>query len=386
LRVSLRLWVLLACAATQVPASATEQNPSDLQCVQRKVAFDGVEPLTYATVVGDPGFRLRLYPEYPQNCSAQSGTHCKEGGYLVPGDEVAQAKTCASWSYIQFIGKDRVTVGWVTADALRSRPVSPEPEAEVAAINDRPKHYHFRLTQGPHVPVCEAYLQRLNQTLFHRQPYCGRPETDLVPGFEVLHRKRLSREEFAALDRDVSTLIYGQPLGSNWKPSYPASYAPSAWRYDPPVDIDNDGTADNVIIWSVDDVKYPLCGTPSGPNMINEHGAQRALVSRPDGQSVDVGKTNELFGLAGLSKADAAHIRNFNVAMSYQPIGIETGVFRFRNTTYYDTFIHTRPGVESAKQRRAGVRVGDEVGVFLRRDDVTRQVCEYVLLDSGDDQ
>jgi hypothetical protein len=277
-------------------------------------------------------------------------------------------------------------MAWVAADALRPRPVSPEPKPQMDTIFDRARHYHFNLTKGRQVPVCEAYLQRLNQTLFHLKPYCGRPETDRVPGFEVLHRKRLSREEFAALDRNVSTLIYGQPLGSNWKPSYPASYAPSVWRYEPPVDIDNDGTGDNFIVWDTDDVAYPRCGTPFGPNMINEHGAQRALVLRPDGQSVDVGKTNELFGLAGLSKADAAHIKNVNVAMSYQPIGIETGVFRFRNTTYSDTFIHTRPGIESAKQRRAGVRVGDELGVFLRRDGVTRQVCEYLLLDSGDDQ
>jgi hypothetical protein len=91
-----RLWVLLACAATQASASAADQNPPGLQCIQRKVVFDGEERLTYATVVGDPGFRLRLYPEYPQNCSARSGTHCREGGYLVPGDEVAQAKTCAA--------------------------------------------------------------------------------------------------------------------------------------------------------------------------------------------------------------------------------------------------------------------------------------------------
>src|SRR5450631_4496675 len=41
---------------------------------------------------------------------------------------------------------------------------------------DRP--FEFKLTKGHGLPVCEAYLQRLNNTPFdnvHR-PYCDRPE------------------------------------------------------------------------------------------------------------------------------------------------------------------------------------------------------------------
>jgi hypothetical protein len=48
--------------------------------------------------------------------------------------------------------------------------------------------YQFHLTKGHGVQVCEAFLQRLNVTVYDDPPYCGRPETDAVPGFKLLDR------------------------------------------------------------------------------------------------------------------------------------------------------------------------------------------------------
>jgi hypothetical protein len=230
--------------------------------------------------------------------------------------------------------------------------------------------------------VCEAYLQRLNQTVFYRQPWCGVPETDRVPGFELLHRQRLKKQEFYTLEPIVSTVIFGAPYGAPRS----LNYTPSAWRYEPPVDVDNDGKPDNVVIWDEDDVVRPHCGLFFGPNMLPDAGAQRALVLTPDNRAVDVVRTGELFGQAGLSKADAARAKQSHAASRYQPIGFREGVFRYRNMTYVETFFDDSYRKDSADQEKSGIALGDTLGVFLRRNGVTHQVCEYDLLDSGDNQ
>jgi hypothetical protein len=359
LRVSLRLWVLLACAATQATASATGQNPADLQCIQRKVAFDGVEPLTYATVVGEQGFKLRVYREYPGSCSAQPGTRCNEGGYLVPGDELAQAKTCASWSYIQFIGKDRVTVGWVAADALRSRPVSPEPEAEVAVINDQPKHYHFRLTQGPHVPVCEAYLQRLNQTRFTCPAYCDEGVMPYPPKVAV------------------DTAAGRRP-------------GPTPWRYSEPIDINNSGSPQQVVIWDWDAESQPACGVPHGHDVSPTRPGQVALIASADLSSIDQAKTIRTFGHpdGGMTGGSALSAGTVRFVRSLRLIGYSYGVFEYRGRFYFDTFFDVgyaygdgalNVGGDFSDQRKRDRRLNDTLAVFENRNRETAQICEYFL-------
>ena len=62
-----------------------------------------------------------------------------------------------------------------------------------------PRYYTFDLTKGNGIPVCEAYLQRLNNTDFQNMPYCGRPEDDSVPGFTRLNRVPLYAERIYRL-------------------------------------------------------------------------------------------------------------------------------------------------------------------------------------------
>jgi hypothetical protein len=49
--------------------------------------------------------------------------------------------------------------------------------------SDHDSDQSFSLQQGHGVPVCEAYLELLNQTKFTETPFCGRPEEGSVKGF-----------------------------------------------------------------------------------------------------------------------------------------------------------------------------------------------------------
>jgi hypothetical protein len=59
--------------------------------------------------------------------------------------------------------------------------------------------YRFHLIHGKGVPVCEAFLKRLEVAKFSNPPYCGIPESASVPGFSVLHRLSLTEKEVVDL-------------------------------------------------------------------------------------------------------------------------------------------------------------------------------------------
>lgn len=106
---------------------------------------------------------------------------------------------------------------WAASQALALNPPPPQPKPPITKIGNQvlppaaPRRYHFDLTKGKGKPVCEAYLQRLNQTEFFSPPYCGRPESTLVPGFALLHRRLLSIAEYRALFFDASAVLSGEP-------------------------------------------------------------------------------------------------------------------------------------------------------------------------------
>src|SRR5207247_1203339 len=121
--------------------------------------------------------------------------------------------------------------------------------------------------KGQGVAVCEAYLERLNMTEYESPPYCDRPENDAIPGFARLNRVPLSAEAVQALlprvkgftdykNQDWQDIVNagrqrdGLPL-QQWLSDVKTylGKAIKVWRYDPPVDIDNDGVLDNVIVW-----------------------------------------------------------------------------------------------------------------------------------------
>ena len=169
--------IALSLAVSLISANARANQLTD--CIEQKVVFNGIAPLHYKAVSALRGPKVYLHTQYPE-CGAGAQELCKAPAYVLPGDVIAVAKTCGSWAYVQYIGTTRVTVGWVSADLL-----IPDVKYDEAATANREapndsERYRFKLARGHGLPVCEAYLQRLNMPLYPRPPYCGRPESDAL--------------------------------------------------------------------------------------------------------------------------------------------------------------------------------------------------------------
>jgi hypothetical protein len=267
-----------------------------------------------------------------------------------------------------------------------------------------PERYHFALTKGRGHPVCEAYLQRLNQTDFYDKPYCGRPESGSVPGFDVLRRRWLDREQFKALQIDVIEVLTNSQHNSSYRrqanpdgtvsliepPNMgpPENFLPGAWFYDPPVDIDNDGHPDNIVLWTGYDRENSMCGAGNARNDLPIPGDTSLVALSSDGRTVDRERTNVLTGYGGSALAPPESSVIFSSAL---------GVFRYRGLIYYDAFFDSaeRPEItlesapESSKITQAIVphRSGDHLikrvkhdyplGVFIFQNERRREVCEY---------
>jgi hypothetical protein len=148
------------------------------ECVGAPVIFDGIQPLTYKRVKGAPEDRAYIFSHYGATCRPGETNQCK-ARFIVPGDIVAVAKTCGDFAYIQYIGEKAITTGWTQAKSLESwQPVSADEKPTVFGGPDAAEgHERFKLLQGNGIPVCGAYLQRLNRTEFGAPSYCGRPES-----------------------------------------------------------------------------------------------------------------------------------------------------------------------------------------------------------------
>jgi hypothetical protein len=105
-------------------AALSSSHAEDLAgCIARKVPFDGSVLLRYATVSRDSGPRDYLYRSYPSRCGATPRLSCRSQVYIVPGDDVWVGKTCGSWSYVQYIGKRRITTAWAFSSTLKALPL-----------------------------------------------------------------------------------------------------------------------------------------------------------------------------------------------------------------------------------------------------------------------
>jgi len=235
-----RKYVLFGFLTIGISASSAAHADSSLgKCTHEAVKFDGTRALMYAEIVGPPGSRVVL-------CKEGGERKCTASTYLRPGDAIAIASRCGAFAHVQFIGTEKIFEGWVKNEDISERVtrVSPNP-------SQPPYSYVFRLTKGKGVPVCEAYLQRLNTSGFdfsHR-PYCGRPEDDSVPGFTKLIRVPLKPAEINRLYKLAYNFEF--PPGQFEKDgpirtgkvnvTAEVGHGLEAWGYDPPVDVFNDG-------------------------------------------------------------------------------------------------------------------------------------------------
>jgi hypothetical protein len=378
-------------------AKAEALSQSDLPgCAASKSDFSGIPTLTYATVLARDGekdgksARLYFHPEHPSRCPAPDMGACKGTAYLVPGDAVAIGASCNGWDYVQYLGQKSVTVGWVEDALLGSREtpteIQPAKKRKTRSISSV---YRFVMKKGQGVPVCEAYLQRLNQTAYEDHPYCGLPENDQVPGFARLNRAYLPTERvndlYAAVEgflRDApSSRYYMKQLdGQMVPPSAEHPFLPpeskrSTWSYDPPIDIDNDGTPDDgFVIWNTDDRDRSSCGSFYGPTALTARQFSQAVLLTADGGVVDKEKTTKVFSHPGHAPWLSPD-RN-----TFWPIGYSYGVFEYRRSSYFETFFDNSGYIaDFYNRRRNDSKLQNTLGVFMHKNGVTRQMCEYYV-------
>ena len=267
-----------------------------------------------------------------------------------------------------------------------------------------PARFQFKLVEGANLPVCAAYLERLNSTSFDVTPLCGRPENASVPGFEVLPRKNLTPEELYGISEQLfGFALHSDPeyydhlrarelaycrdpdnpmckhvmesqrssaaRGTRWRePTSLESLRKWSlvWKYDPPIDIDNDGTPDPILLFRSD-----RCGGINWKNVL-ELAPTYAFVMDSAYRTIDIARTRAIFGHPNPVWPGAPSPR-------FRYIGLHFGVFAYRGQVYYDTYFNSLGDFED--RRKDGAVLSSTLGVFRRAGNLTKQVCELRLLD-----
>src|SRR5271166_87204 len=394
---SLTLFVALS-AFLAGASSFADENIS--KCVNETARFDGIGPLTYADIVGPVGTHVVLSRRYPQLCQQRDAKACTGNAYLMPGDTVAVANIFGNFAHVQFIGSVKVTVGWVLANTLKVR-ASESSQSNFVFSDMKPYPTTLlspgvRLTKGVGVPVCEAYLQRLNKSPFdvmHR-PYCDRPEDDSVPGFSKLARVPLQPSEVNKLYKLAYNFKFPpRQYENDGEKDIRAGRVDVtknvgtgllSWRYDPPVDIFNDGVPANILMWRGVELGAwgASCGVEVSESGQGPRSAQMPIVFKAGDNEVDERATKLLIAHP-IQQYDSA-IRTGNLYSSgigFRPVARAIGIFKYHDLYYMDGFFDIWGDAQN--ERRGRPALANTMAVFLHRDGVSRQICEYHL--SGDD-
>lgn len=263
----------------------------------------------------------------------------------------------------------------------------------------------FRLTQGSNLSVCRAYLERLNSGKQANYPFCDRPETGEKYGFTLLTRKPLSGNQVHELaqrahgfmdskNQDQTDLVNAQrqrlkidPV--DWfDPQTAATYLGKdiqVWQYDPPVDIDNDGQSDRIVVWRGYPVgnHLPGCGWEDKFSQILDD-AQMPFFVDPALTRIDGAKTIRIFGHPSGGYKIYEGTKKETFTNSFRPIGRMIGIFKYQDTYYFDTFFDTWGDFNGA--RRTYNRINSVLGVFVHRNGETKQVCEYLWVNNPNDR
>jgi hypothetical protein len=373
----LKLVMLAVSVVLLAPGSARAAAEGAAECVRQRPSFDGTRDLRYVRVGGDG--HAYIHPTHPSLCSSPDVGNCEGKAYLLPHDTVAVGSVCGSYSFIQYIGEARITYGWVESARLTEERPNTSPAPADSAPDSPEMHFRFKLSKGRGVPVCEAYLQRLNQTVYVSPPYCDRPESDSVPGFAKLHRVPLPISDVNRLLPQVDNFSHPltptperswviQPDGTrklqpSWPPALIRELAVPIWQYNPAVDIDNDGHPANLVVWRNDTSPGPVCGQELTTRPVVVRSAQFAYFLTPGNATIDVARTKATFERPPGAVPDPNH-RGFN------PIGLAVGIFEYRSRYYFDTFY-------SATDLQGQAVSEDTLGVFQRLNGGTQELCRY---------
>jgi len=259
--------------------------------------------------------------------------------------------------------------------------------------------YEFTLNIGRGVPVCTAFLARLKATEFQRPPFCGIPESDSIPGFSPLHRVYLSDDEIQTLYPRILS-FYTELRQTDSIQKYKADEARArtgvsllAWRYDPAISVQNNGKPDNVQVW--EGIQIPFGGSSDecgdvftyGPTSVETGWRvyQTAFVLTPDNEQIDEARTKSLFGHPKGQTVQLKGGKSYKLE-GFRAIGSSMGFFKFNGKYYLETFFNRtgdfdgrRAETDDLEARQPGTSVEDVLGVFLRMNGRTKEVCEYQM-------
>lgn len=282
--------------------------------------------------------------------------------------------------------------------------------------------YHFKLTKGKGTLVCDAYLKRLNATEFDEPPFCGIPENDSVEGFTLLKRMPLALDDIHDLnpivahflrsannksldwtDMNLQQKIVVDAIKSrvrvgntimekdeNTQKSSGKSLLQiqfdggiaKIWRYDPPIDIDNDGVPDNVEVWHGAALANGVEGRQCGGEDFSGNGLMRqpqvVFVVTGNDDRLDVAKTEKIFGhpVGGYPLYDK-RIKRWEMSEDFRPVGENISIFKFQDSYYFETLFSSWGDFEG--KRRKDKNIGNTLAVFQHKDNKTKQVCEYLM-------
>jgi len=272
----------------------------------------------------------------------------------------------------------------------------------------------FAMIKGQGVPVCEAYLELLNQSSLEPTPFCGRPETGPVP-FAPLERRDLGVDDILPLFNYVWEFLrfndqhhvdkffhphadpskqYGvDESKSYWSADVETAdgitqirdvlHRMSVWTYKTPVDIGNDGMPVRLLVWQgygVPEWGGGKCGVVYGRDV--SYNPQRVFVLSTDGKTIDEAQTRAIFGMPTKPSSKARDTAREPLSYPDPPAGAKPfkaladsiGIFGYDGRYYIQT--ENTP----ASHRAGPDPVQDEpppVKVFLRERGHTSQVCAF---------
>lgn len=259
--------------------------------------------------------------------------------------------------------------------------------------------YRFTLQKGAGTPVCDAYVRRLEASDFLRPPYCDRPENDAVPGFARLNRLFLDVAEVARLQPQVTGFVLRrdrhalekidaerQRLGAPARnpereraiiETYLSSAGPldKHFKFAPAVDVDNDGTPDDLVVWRDTGT---VCGAVSGAGPFPRRAATYVLVLDKQGD-VDEIRTEKIFGhpegplMVQFSDGVRAQSQRSD---AFRPVGSTVGVFAYRGETYFDTFVGGAGDMNNG--RAPSAPLSNTLTVMKHQGGGTQLVCELL--------
>jgi len=245
------------------------------------------------------------------------------------------------------------------------------------AAEDANTTYHFSLKKSNDKTLCDAYLQRLNAIEYREPPFCDRPESTAAPGFVRLDRISLSSEERRRLIPEIWNFTYPETyIGQAREQKFfgPIPIRGPVWTYPAPIDIENDGSPDKVIVWRGwgAEAQFATCGLGNGlSNGYAWRSAQLPYIMSADGSKVEAARTISVFGRSAPSSATTGGVED----PRYKPLGRSMSIFEYRDQYYFDAFTY------KSLHAWTDLPDADHLLVFTHVHGRTRELCEYEMKD-----